>query len=296
MSAAKWHESPMVAFDTETTGTNPLTDRIVTAAVVHLTPGARPRPIRWLLDPGIPVPDEAAAVHGWTTDRIAEKVARPGWAVRSMIDSTGKPVATRITAEAAVFEIAAQVAGAMGRDEALVVHNAAYDLTLLEAENARHGVPIIGTRPHGITGVVDPMVIEKQFDPYRKVNYADEQGCRKGKHQCSPPCGSKDKRLESLCAHYGIRFGAAAGAHDAADDAIAAARLARKLMEVWPGTARLKLDTLHEHQVDWRRTQADGLRSYFDKNGIEHDGVDGGWPTYTTLPAALRQLVDGRAA
>jgi DNA polymerase-3 subunit epsilon len=35
--------------------------------------------------------------------------------------------------------------------------------------------------------------------------------------------------------------------------------------------------------VTWRREQADSLRAYFDKNGIEHDGVDPGWPVHTSL-------------
>lgn len=295
MSTAKWHELPLIAVDTETTGVDPLDARIVTAAVVHLTPGQRPRPIQWLIDPGVDVPTEAAEVHGWDTDRIQKVIGKPGWAIRSMIDSTGKQATTRIPADTALFEIAGQVAAAIGRDAAVIVHNAAYDLTLLEAEFARHSIDTLTSRPSGIAGVVDPMVIEKQYDPFRKVNYKDEAGCRGGKTKCQPPCGSTDKKLESLCAHYGIRFGAG-GAHDAAADATAAARLARKLIDAWPATARLKLSTLHAHQVTWRREQADGLRAYFDKNGIEHDGVDPGWPTYTTLPAAVAQLQTGAAA
>ncbi len=285
MSAAKWHEQPLIAVDTETTGINPLDARVVTAAVVHLTPGQRPRPIQWLIDPGVDIPDEAAAVHGWTNDRLAQTIGRPGYAVRSTTDSRGKPARAVIPREAALYEIAAQIGAVMGDDRATIVHNAAYDLTLLEAEFTRHDVPTLTARPAGIRGVVDPMVIEKAFDPYRKVNYKDEAGCRGGKVKCTPPCGSIDKKLESLCAHYGIRFGAT-GAHDAAADAVAAARLARVLMSAWPSTARLKLATLHEHQVGWRRSQADGLRAYFDKNGIEHDGVDPGWPIYSTLDRA----------
>ena len=63
--------------------------------------------------------------------------------------------------------------------------------------------------------------------------------------------------------------------------------LIEQFPEGWPATARLRLGTLHEHQVTWRREQADGLRAYFDKNGIEHDGVDPGWPVYSTLPSAV---------
>ena len=77
--------------------------------------------------------------------------------------------------------------------------------------------------------------------------------------------------------------------HDAADDAIASARLARKLLGAWPQIAGWKLKTLHDHQVEWRREQANSLRAYFDKAGIEHDGVDPGWPIQTTVPVAATQ-------
>lgn len=292
MSAVKWHDDTITAFDTETTGINPAEDRIVTAAAVYLTPGQRPRPIRWVIDPQVEIPDEAAAVHGWTAERIAATVGRPGGAVRAMADSTGKTITTAIPRDAALFEITAHLAATIGRDQAVLVHNAAYDLTLLEHECQRHDIAPLSTRPRGIRGVVDPMVIERQYDPYRKNCYrapgCDTEskhhacgGCRGGKHKCGG-CGVTDKTLTSLCTHYGVRHG---GAHDAAADAIAAARLMRRLLEAWPQMASWKLATLHEHQVTWRREQMDGLRAWFDKNGVEHDGCDPGWPVYSTARA-----------
>ena len=288
MAAVKWHELPLVAFDTETTGVDPTQARIVTAAVVHMTPGQRPRSLSWVIDPETEVPDEAAAVHGWTNARLEQEIGRPGYAIRSHTDSTGKPARAVITRDAALFEIAAQLGSAMARDAAIVVHNAAYDLTLLEHETRRHDIDPLSVRPAGIRGVVDPMVIEKQFDPWRKV----KGGCRGGKVKCGG-CATTDKKLESLCAHYGVRH---AGAHDAADDAIAAVRLLRKLLDAWPQVASWKLPTLHEHQVTWRREQADSLRAYFDKAGIEHDGVDPGWPVHvgTTAAAGVSRPIRAR--
>ena len=46
-----------------------------------------------------------------------------------------------------------------------------FDLSLLEAELERHGIDSLASRPSGIRGVVDPMVIEKAYDTYRKVCY-----------------------------------------------------------------------------------------------------------------------------
>lgn len=272
MTAEKWHEGRVVGFDTETTGVDPLEARIVTAAIVHVQPGARPSIIEWVLDPGREIPAEASAVHGWTRDRVLAEVGGPGRAVR-VKDGTRIPMTT----DGALGEIAGHLAVAMHTDTAVIAANAAYDLTLLECELVRNGVDTLASRPTGIRGVVDPMVCEKAWDPFRRV----KGGCRGGKHKCGG-CGVTDKTLGSLCTHYGLRL---PGAHRASVDAVAACRLAVKLMTLWPDTARLKLATLHSHQVTWRREQADSLRAYFDKAGADHDGVDPGWPVHTSLSA-----------
>lgn len=285
---AKWHEGRMIALDTETTGVNPHEDRIVTAAVVHTQPGQRPHPIQWLIHPETDIPAEAAAVHGWTLDRLEAKL--DGRQALRILNGAE----TSIPKDAALLEIAMQAATAFRYEVPLVVCNAAYDLTLLEVELDRAGVDTLASRPTGITGVVDPQVIEKQYDPYRKLCYRapgcrpQEQhhecsGCRGGKYRCGG-CGVHSKQLDSLCAHYGIVH---TGAHDAMGDALAAIRLARRLAGLWPEIARWKLPTLHGHQVTWRRDQANSLRAYFDKNGIDHDGVDPGWPLQTTAVKAV---------
>lgn len=280
----KWHEGRLVAADTETTGTDPHTARVVTAAIVHLEPGQRPRTIQWVIHPGVDVPDEAAAVHGWTTERLDQVLGGPGRAVRVTQDSK-----QTMTADGALFEIAMHVGSAIGREVPLVVHNAAYDLTLLEAEFARNDIDQLAARPQGVRGVVDPMVIEKQFDPYRKVCYrkgpggtCDREagvhhcsGCKGGKWVCRG-CGAHDRKLGSLCRHYGVVH---AGEHGAHTDAIAAARLAVKLAGAWPEIARWKLGTLHEHQVSWRREQSDSLREFWRGQGDERwREVSSDWP------------------
>jgi DNA polymerase-3 subunit epsilon len=267
-----WHVVRMVGYDLESTGIDPLTARIVTAAIVHTAPGQRPTTIQWLLDPGTDVPDEAAAVHGWTRHSVLAEVGGEGRAVR-LTDSNRMPM----TVDGALGEIAGHLALAMKAEIPVVVANAAYDMTLTETELTRVGVDTLSSRPTGISGIVDPQVLDKAFDPYRKVNR--DGGCKGGKHRCGG-CGATNKQLGSLCAHYGVRL---TGAHNAGADALAAVRLAKRLADLWPDVARLRLPTLHAHQVTWRRGQADSLRAYFDKNGIDHDGVDPGWPLHTTL-------------
>lgn len=277
MSAVKWHQQPIVGFDTETTGTDPRTDRIVTAAIIYTAPARRPTTIQWIIHPGMDIPAEAAEVHGWTNERL-DRMLRGHQAARLHSNRQGT-FSTHMSADSALFEIAGKLSMAMHQGWPLVAYNAAYDLTLTEAELARTGVDTLASRPDGIRGVVDPMVIERAFDPYRKVK--GEDGCRGGKHDCGG-CGAVDKKLTSLCAHYGVRH---TGAHDAGGDALAAVRLARRLAGLWPEVGRWKLATLHAHQVTWRREQCDGLRAYFDRTGVEHDGVNGGWPVYADEPA-----------
>lgn len=273
MSTVKWHAGPMVGLDTETSGVNPHEDRIVTAAVVRVTPGIGTRTTQWLINPGRPIPAEAAEVHGWTNERLAHEL---DGAEALRIDDAGR---TPLSRDTALFELAGQAATAIGNGIPLVAANAAFDLTLLEAELTRHQIDTLTSRLAGIRGVVDPMVIEKQFDPYRKV----KGGCRGGKYRCGG-CGVQDKKLGSLCRHYQVRLD---DAHDAASDALAALRLAWRLAQVWPDIARLRLETLHRNQIGWRAEQMDGLRAYFDKVGTAHDGCDGSWPLLRT-PAGVR--------
>ena len=73
-AAPSWVTGPLLGFDTKTTGVDPLKDHLVTAAVVSRgslgADGARGQDVRtWLADPGVEIPEAAAAVHGITTER-----------------------------------------------------------------------------------------------------------------------------------------------------------------------------------------------------------------------------------
>lgn len=267
MSAPKWHEGRMAGWDTESTGVNVFEDRIVTAAIIHHNPGNRPRALSWVINPGTDIPQEASDVHGWTHDRLEQHLQG-----HEASYTTPDGQTSFMTREGALFSIAGQLGAVMGAEAPVVAANAAYDFSLLEQELIRHNIDPLSSRPTGVAGVVDPMVLEKQYDPYRKV----KGGCRGGKHQCGG-CGAVDKKLESLCKHYGVPLTAA---HDAGADALAALRLARRLADLWPDIARLKLPTLHQKQTGWRAEQMDGLRTYFDRAGIEHDGCCGEWPVH----------------
>ncbi|WP_458242701.1 exonuclease domain-containing protein [Streptomyces sp. MAI_2237] len=144
-----WYEGPLAAFDTETTGVDVETDRIVSAAVVvQDAPGGRPRVTRWLVNPGVPVPEAATAVHGLTDEHLQRNGRWPA------------PV---------MYEIAEVLAEQAAMNRPLVVMNAPFDLTLLDRELRRHRASSLDRwLQASALRVLDPRVLDKHLDRYRK--------------------------------------------------------------------------------------------------------------------------------
>jgi len=138
-----WHER-LAVFYLETTGVDTDTSRVVSAHVGVLDRRGRVLDRRdWLADPGVEIPEGAAAVHGITTERARAE---------------GRP------ADLVVAEIVETLRGLMRRGLPVVIYNAPYDLSLLHAEAMRHAVlPLLAPGP-----IIDPLVIDKHLDRYRK--------------------------------------------------------------------------------------------------------------------------------
>jgi DNA polymerase III subunit epsilon len=64
-------DRPLVVFDTETTGTNPRTDRIIDIACVKVHPDGRRETWERRLDPGVPIPPGSTAIHGISDGDVA---------------------------------------------------------------------------------------------------------------------------------------------------------------------------------------------------------------------------------
>lgn len=62
---------PICFFDLETTGTNIATDRIVEIAILKVHPNGNKESRTWLVNPGVPIPAEAAAIHGITDEKVS---------------------------------------------------------------------------------------------------------------------------------------------------------------------------------------------------------------------------------
>lgn len=63
-------QRPLVTFDLETTGLDVNNDRIVSLAAIKLQPDGSRQSLELLLNPGRPIPLEAAAVHGISDDQV----------------------------------------------------------------------------------------------------------------------------------------------------------------------------------------------------------------------------------
>lgn len=61
---------PICFFDLETTGTNIASDRIVEIAILKVYPNGNKESKSWLVNPEMHIPDEAAAIHGITDERV----------------------------------------------------------------------------------------------------------------------------------------------------------------------------------------------------------------------------------
>lgn len=137
-----WHLGRMAGFDIESTGTDPLTARIVTACIVEVG-GQQPTvAANWLTDvDGEDIPAGAAAIHGVTTETARAK---------------GVPL------QEAVAELLAGLTQVILAGTPIVAMNARYDLTLLDREADRFGLDPLPAGP-----VIDPFVIDKHVDTYR---------------------------------------------------------------------------------------------------------------------------------
>lgn len=144
-----WFDGPLAAFDTETTGVDVEHDRIVSAALVTQSQeGALPVATRWLVNPGVPVPEGATAIHGLTDAHLQRHGRWPA------------PV---------MEEVARGLAGHVARGVPLVVMNAPFDLTLLDRELRRHRASSLDRYLGGAPlWVLDPWVLDKHLDRYRK--------------------------------------------------------------------------------------------------------------------------------
>jgi len=226
VSAQTWTEGPLLGFDTETTGVETHRDRIVTAAVV-LRAGPETTVRTWLIDPGIPIPAEAAAIHGITTEYARQYGQQPGEALE---------------------EIAALIAGHLRAGHPLVAFNATFDVTILEAELKRHGLPTVEDRiSRAFSPVIDPLVLDRALDRYRR-----------GK-----------RKLIDLCTVYDVLD--TGTFHTADADVIATLDLLAKMVQKFPDLGGAELAQLHAFQARAHAAWAENFNDFLRSKGRTAD-------------------------
>lgn len=244
-----WHLGMLTPFDLESTGVNTREARIVTGYVCTvLSRAERRRQVpgaHVLINPGVPIPAEAAEKHGITDEIAQAKGCDPADGVNSLAEAVAQALKARIP---------------------VVGHNLAYDFTLLYRECLRHGLPTVAERmglpPAAAVGpIIDTYVLDKQFDQYRR--------------------GKGTRKLEYIAPTiYGVPL---SRAHTADADALAAVRVAVAIAERYAGPD-LPTDAvaLHVMQKHWRADQAASLERYFHTKGGKPDVyVDRCWPICT---------------
>lgn len=221
----EWHKGPCLGFDLETTGIDTSTARIVTASVVLLeADGSITNQREWLLDPGVEIPQAATAVHGVSTEKARAE---------------GMPAAQGVAEILNLLQFAAQ-------HNPVVAFNASYDFSVLHAEALRYSLP-----PFIPGNVIDPFILDKQMDRYRK-----------GK-----------RTLEAACAHYDVVL---ENAHTSFADAVACVGVARAVAHKYP-QLHIAPSELHGQQIRWAHEQAQSFQQYLRKQNPQAV-VDGAWP------------------
>ena len=219
----------VVVFDTETTGLDLKTARIVTACVAELDSSGAVvgQAHEWLANPGIAIPETASNVHGITTE----------FAAANGRDAAG-----------VVAEIIAALAAYQAQGVPIVAYNAPYDFTILHFEALRHGIT-----PLDPTVVLDPLVIDKFVDQYRK-----------GK-----------RKLEITAEFYGVALD---DAHNATADAVASGRVLQAIARKFGSKLPADLAAIHAGQVQWSAAQ-DASFAEFMRRSVNPDFVTNpGWP------------------
>lgn len=242
----------IVTFDLETTGVDTGNDRILTC-FMRAKDGERVVfEQNWVIDPGVEVPEEAAEVHGMTTEWIREH--------------------GRKDVPEAIEEIVHQLSEWGHYGFIICGYNHSFDLAMLESEAKRYNPGIQGLRIGDGSGkyrFLDPIIIDRAIDKYRK-------GSRK---------------LVDVARHYGIKVDEDS-AHDASYDVHLTEQLIPKVLnKAWTVLESKRrgltpdefVTKLQEWQKEWKREWAEHLTEYFQSQGkTEDDGskivVNGNFP------------------
>lgn len=228
-----WFEAGMLGFDTETTGIWVKRDRIATASLIWRDQAGN-RTENWIINPGIPMPPAASAVNGLTDAFLREHGEQPA---------------------VALDEIASALAEEMSRGVPAVGFNVSFDFAILEAELSRYDLPTLSERLGGtIAPVVDPLVLDRIFDRYRR-----------GK-----------RRLAAVCAVYGLPE--RSDFHQAEADVSATLDLLDAMIQRFDALRQMSIEEVTAFQREGHREWAKGFNEYMKNKRPDFRPVSLEWP------------------
>jgi len=137
---------PIIFIDLETTGLNPWSDRIVEATFLKIYPDGNEELITKLINPEVPIPDEATKIHGITDSDVANK-----------------PNFNQCSAEFIAFIADCDIAG---------FNVKRFDLLFLETEFRRAGVSF----SRKDRSIIDAQIIYHKLEP-RSLEAAYQKYC-----------------------------------------------------------------------------------------------------------------------
>jgi DNA polymerase-3 subunit epsilon len=142
-----WTELPIAVIDFETTGFDENADRVVEIGVACFHRGELVETKSWLINPGMPIPEQAVSVHG---------------------------ISDAMVADAPRFEAVAEELRQVLQGRLPVAYNALFDRKFMHAEMARAGFPQpVAAALDGKVAWVDPLVWVREL-------MADEKSKRLG--------------------------------------------------------------------------------------------------------------------
>lgn len=243
----------LACFDTESTGTDVESDRIVSATVAHIVGGSAPEVVSHLIAVDVDIPAGATEVHGITTEQAR---------------ANGKPAAEVLEATASFLT------ELMANNIPIIGMNLAYDFTLLDRELRRHGLPTLdGRLGRDLGPIVDIFVIDKALDRYRRggrklTDLAATYGVR---HD-----GAHNATEDALCSAR-VAYKLFARAQRALDDPQAVYHLYAdrkypdQLVRAFQALGRMSLSELHAAQRGWYAEQSLSLAQYFRQKANEEE-------------------------
>lgn len=229
-----WTEQEFASLDFETTGVDTNTARPVEVALLRI--GKEESDIRLpgdelhitIINMEEEIPEEAAKIHGITTERMKLHGRPVSDVMKNLIYATDYCTSQNIP---------------------LVIFNVPYDWNILLNEAKRHNLPVWGTPMF-----LDPLLLDRHFDKYRK-------GLR---------------QLTTVSNYYNVSLDGKA--HSAAADALAAAKVMRRMIKRYPFFKTVSLEELQELQATWYEEWREGIHKYWASQGKLDQKVTAIWP------------------